>query len=145
MTVAVVAFPAGCTSAVNAPEAKAGTVTFTPSPARLTIEPGMSRTTWPFFTPALCPDPLTTTASRAELRSKLTVAVFAATGWAGPALVIVVVMPGPTAVEVAPALPLPVARTTPSVVVMVVVWSAETRTWNAVPCTVAEAVGVITA
>ena len=122
------------------PPSVAGTVTMTRPPRSWTEEPGMKRTASPLRVPATRPDPSTMTAVVDSSKSKVSFAIsvdFGADGAFCDATV--VIWPARTAtVWLAP-----VTVTTPSVVWMSVPW-AVTVTWNAVPCTVASAVAVMT-
>jgi hypothetical protein len=87
--------------------------------------------------------PLTTTALRAPSSANVNVERAITVGSEGPLSLIVVSLPaltetGETVVS------LPEVRTTPSTAPTVVVPSASTRTWKAVPSTVFVEVGVVT-
>ncbi len=140
---AIVFAPGGALmTLVNCPESEPGTVTTSCEPRIAMVEPGMYRTAVPPRVPAARPAPSTTTASTTSSNTKLSVGTGAKTGDVGVrAAESVLVWPAAT-FTVAP--PVPLVATIPSVVVISVVRSFSTVTWNAVPRTDAVPVGVAT-
>jgi hypothetical protein len=110
---------------------------------RVTFDPGMSRRMSPSLRPAAWPAPFTTSAAGDWSRVKLMSDCCERAGAAGPAALTTVCIPAAT--SAAPARPSrPVVRTTPSVVFTMVLPLSSSEIWNAVPCTVAAALGVAT-
>ena len=134
----------GATTELTRPTSSPGMVTTILSFLRVTVEPGMYRRVELSLRPAAWPVPLTMSASGALSRVKARTAARDPSGVAGPDVVTVVCIPALTRTG-ATVVSVPNVRTTPSVVLTVVVPFSSTWIWNAVPWTVFVEVGVSTA